>query len=714
MEVFLASFDLKLEEVLNELVSLLSEQVAFPKHEGSWISVLPKQARQERDKQVFVRNKLLPLDKENYVLTEFFTSEELFSKELAFASQDAFLTCQVILNSSFEYIYLNQLYCLLTDFKASIGKNFFEIHQSEELLGYLKNSLNTSKEYFLKNFPIKTYSQTQYWDIYLKKIYSGLLNQDCLILQFVDQTEKFFFRNRERINQSLYYSIFDAILDGVVCIDSQGRILMVNESLSKMFGYESFELIYKNINILMPEEIAIRHDELLLNYMEGRGRGNVVNNIREVQGKKKSGEIFPIELKVTEFASSEYSRLFVGVIRDLAHEKKIAKMIQEKEQEIYRLHNMELLGKMSAGIIHDISNFLQPLLLYAEMSELEVKQHFSEAESECANEVLQNLAKVKEFALSIKNFTNEILNFTKSIQPPKEKIPFAHYTKEILEMFKVKHRDCIFHLDIQDSMKKVFISNESIFQIFSNLVTNSIQAMEENPSKEIFVTIKEAPIDPVIFPQYLHEYKEMFLVEFRDTGKGIPEENLSKIFEPFFTTKEKKKGTGLGLSIVNEIMKRHKGKIFVESEVGKGTKFTLLFLISPDKKEEDKILKKVQEKVPLRISKDANVLILEPNEEARYSLVKYLSTKVEHIHSYSNYEEFLKHESQVGSKIDFLFTEVFEAHFEFFLSEFKNKSPHTKIVIITTKEKRVVEPLSNLVDYLFYKPISAVELFGNV
>lgn len=176
----------------------------------------------------------------------------------------------------------------------------------------------------------------------------------------------------------------------------------------------------------------------------------------------------------------------------------------------------------------------------------------------------------------------------------------------------------------------------------------------------------------------------------------------------------KKKGTGLGLSIVNEIIKRHKGKIFVESEVGKGTKFTLLFLISPEKQKKSPVLEKIQEKVPLRISKDANVLILEPNEEARYSLVKYLSTKVEHIHSYSNYEEFLKHESQVGSKIDFLFTEVFEANFEVFLSEFKNKSPQTKIVIITTKEKRVVEPLSNLVDYLFYKPISALELFGNV
>lgn len=541
LEVFLSNLGLNFEQVFGNLHSLLSEQIAVSKNESHFTSLLTEENKEE--KQVFVRNKIFHFEEEVFVLTEFYTLEEVFSKELTTDLYNTHLVYQIILSSNFEYIYFNPLYRLLTNSKASIGKNFFEIHQSEELLECFKNSFNTSKEYFLKNFPIKTHSQTQYWDIFVKKIYSRFLNQDCLILQFVDQTENFFFRNRERINQSLYYSIFDAILDGIVCIDSQGRILMVNESLSRMFEYESFELIYKNMNLLMPEEIAVKHDEYLQNYMMGKGRGNIVNNIREVQGKKKSGEIFPIELKVAEFPSSEYSRFFVGVIRDLTYEKKIAKLIQEKEQEIYRLHNMELLGKMSAGIIHDISNFLQPLLLYAEMAELEVRQYFSEGESECAREVLQNLAKVKEFALSIKNFTNEILNFTKSIQPPKEKIPFAHHAKEILEMFKVKHRDCIFHLDIQDSNKKVFISNESIFQIFSNLVTNSIQAMEENPSKEIFVTIKETPIDIVVFPQYLHEYKEMFLVEFQDTGRGIPEENLSKIFEPFFTTKEKRNRT---------------------------------------------------------------------------------------------------------------------------------------------------------------------------
>jgi signal transduction histidine kinase len=109
-------------------------------------------------------------------------------------------------------------------------------------------------------------------------------------------------------------------------------------------------------------------------------------------------------------------------------------------------------------------------------------------------------------------------------------------------------------------------------QVFLNMITNALQAMESKKGK-IDITAKTD----------MESGKAV--IKIRDTGKGIPRENLGKIFDPFFTTKEGASGTGLGLSIAYGIVKKHNGSIEVASEVGRGTEFTIRLPLNLEKKE---------------------------------------------------------------------------------------------------------------------------------
>jgi signal transduction histidine kinase len=110
-----------------------------------------------------------------------------------------------------------------------------------------------------------------------------------------------------------------------------------------------------------------------------------------------------------------------------------------------------------------------------------------------------------------------------------------------------------------EEVEDIFCSPSRVNQIFINLVTNAVQAMDGKGKLTISVSQRDDWVD----------------VTFEDTGCGIPEENLSKIMDPFFTTKPVGQGTGLGLSIVRQIVEEHQGQVLVDSKVGHGTRITI-------------------------------------------------------------------------------------------------------------------------------------------
>jgi two-component system NtrC family sensor kinase len=210
------------------------------------------------------------------------------------------------------------------------------------------------------------------------------------------------------------------------------------------------------------------------------------------------------------------------------------------------------LGKLSAGIAHEINN---PLSIISGHAQILLMDKI--AGSPEIKEPLETIKKQVERASSI---TDQLLQFSKRIKPRLKRSDVNEILKDTLVLLKQQLSQDKIKIVKQLSSKPVFIRADSLQlqQVFLNLIVNASHAMPDGGTLTINVMVKDENLE----------------INFTDTGCGIPERNLSKLFEPFFTTKED--GTGLGLSIAYGIIKAHKGDIRVKSEEGKGTTFTIL------------------------------------------------------------------------------------------------------------------------------------------
>jgi len=158
--------------------------------------------------------------------------------------------------------------------------------------------------------------------------------------------------------------------------------------------------------------------------------------------------------------------------------------------------------------------------------------------------------------------THRLLGFSRRMDLGHDVIDLNDALKEVIEFLdkEITFRNIQLRLNLEEKLPKVTTDKGQIQQVFLNIINNAIDAVEEGGLIEVFSNVKE---------------EKFVQVSIRDTGIGISKDKLKHIFEPFYTTKEKGKGTGLGLSISYGIMQKLGGTIHVESELYKGTKFTI-------------------------------------------------------------------------------------------------------------------------------------------
>ncbi len=212
------------------------------------------------------------------------------------------------------------------------------------------------------------------------------------------------------------------------------------------------------------------------------------------------------------------------------------------------------IGELAAGVAHEINNPLTNIIGYSKILNREIGSDSKYAEY---------LEGINEEAQRAHNIISKLLSFAReaplNVQPS--------YINDLLDKVISQIDKVTFPPDIslknqfQENLPEIYIDQNQIQQVFINLINNSFHAMSDGG--ELFITT------------FLDEEEDLLNIEFKDTGVGIAEEKIGKVFDPFFTTKDVGKGTGLGLSISYGIIKAHGGGISLESEVGKGTIFTV-------------------------------------------------------------------------------------------------------------------------------------------
>lgn len=232
----------------------------------------------------------------------------------------------------------------------------------------------------------------------------------------------------------------------------------------------------------------------------------------------------------------------------------------ETHMKIVRSVKLASLGKLSAGIAHEINNPLTAVLSY---SSLLLDRIDSPKEKAWLETIVEETKRCR-------NIVTALLEFSRQTAP--EKVP-THINEVVERAVGLLGNQESFHnitivKNLNPSLPRVKVDRGQIYQVFMNLMINAADAMNNRGA----LTIESRRN---VVKSTVAEDRHFVEVSFSDTGCGIPQENVERLFDPFFTTKDASVGTGLGLSICHGIIKRHNGNIKVASRLGEGSTFTI-------------------------------------------------------------------------------------------------------------------------------------------
>lgn len=355
----------------------------------------------------------------------------------------------------------------------------------------------------------------------------------------------------KRSNAFLRNLILSSV-DGVIAADMKGKILIFNDAAAEISGYKVEEaLVNITIRDVYPGDGA-REIMKKLRSNEYGGKGKLKSYIADVKGK--NGNIIPISLNAAIVYEEEREVATIGFFHDMRETIKMKKELENAQIQILQSEKMASLGKLAAGVAHQLNNPLSSITLFTQLVLEEYK-----LEEGARND----LTRIYKESQRCRDTVKELLEFAR--QTRQEMRPHDINNAILRTMFLLENQTLFHNIEIEkelsSSLPEVYGDIQQLNHIFMNVILNAADAMEGNGK----LTLKS----------YKSLHGNTIIIEISDTGTGIPQNILPHIFEPFFTTKEEGKGTGLGLSLVYSMVDNHRGRIYAKSRIGEGTTFVI-------------------------------------------------------------------------------------------------------------------------------------------
>ncbi len=370
---------------------------------------------------------------------------------------------------------------------------------------------------------------------------------------------------REERNKAQQYLNIAGVI--IVAINEKGDVSLINKKGCDVLDYKEDEIIGKNwFDLCVPERFKKERKETFQKVLDGKEE--------EVEDYEniiltKSGEERIIAWHNTTL-TDEKGR----TIGTLSSGKDITKR-KQTEEELIQSEKLASLGQLAASVVHEVNNPLAGIMVYVKLFLKKYKEGKIQSESTEG----QLLKMEKELDRTTRIIRN-LLDFARQSEPSMRPLEINKIIDAALllveNQINLENISLEKHLD--PDLPLVMADFDKIQQVLINIILNAIQAMPDGGNLTITTSAaKGIKIDDTP--------KDTVKIDIRDSGIGIPKENLNKLFNPFFTTKEKGKGVGLGLSVVHGIIGKHKGKIDVESEPDAGTTFTIYLEAMIEKKD---------------------------------------------------------------------------------------------------------------------------------
>jgi PAS domain S-box-containing protein len=460
----------------------------------------------------------------------------------------------------------------ITGFKREevIGKNCYEALKSELCKNFCPHEeiLKTGKPVY--NYEIMI-TKKGGEELPVNITASPLLSRDNEVIgvveNFRDLTKHkgLWGRLREERNKAqLYLNIAGVI---IVAINEKGIVSLINKKGSEVLGYQEDEIIGKNwFDLCVPEDVREERKKIFTKVMAGEQ--DEVEDYENVI-VTKSGEERIIAWHNTTLLDENDN-----IIGTLSSGKDITKR-KQAEEELLQTEKMISLGQLAASVVHEVNNPLAGIMVYVKLFQKKYRENKIQEES-----TERQLGKMEKELDRTTRIIRNLLTFARQSEPSMNPVDINKIIDASLLLVEnqINLENIGLTKNFDPEHPQVLADFDKIQQVLINIILNAIQAMPEGG----YLTITTSVAKNVLIED---TNKDTVRIDIKDTGVGIPKENLKKLFTPFFTTKEKGKGVGLGLSVVHGIIGKHKGKIEVESEQDVGTTFSIYLEVVNEKKE---------------------------------------------------------------------------------------------------------------------------------
>jgi PAS domain S-box-containing protein len=348
-------------------------------------------------------------------------------------------------------------------------------------------------------------------------------------------------------------NVIHCSVDGIVVVDVRGNVLIFNEGAERILGYKAEEII--------------GHPEMLFRFYPPETAKEMMRRLRsddygppdklpstQITFYDKAGHEVPVSFSAAIVREGGEEIASVGIFSDLREHVRMRRELEETQAQLMQAEKIASLGRLSAGVAHEINNPLAGILIYAELLERQLET--GDFNREYLTEIISQTLRCQQIVTRLLEFSRQSLG---------QKTDFD-VNKIILRCIDLISHQAIFHnieikTELDTKLPQILGDPGQLQQVVTNLLLNAADAMQGHGI--IKVTTRPTPLHDGI------------IVTLADTGCGIPPDIQDKVFEPFFTTKAPGKGTGLGLSIVYSVIQRHGGTIEIDSTPGGGTTFTI-------------------------------------------------------------------------------------------------------------------------------------------
>jgi two-component system sensor kinase FixL len=372
---------------------------------------------------------------------------------------------------------------------------------------------------------------------------------------------------RPTLSEARLESVLETAPDGIIVMDEGSRLLIFNKACEQLFGYEAGEVLGENVAMLMPQEHHDSHDLYVQRY-RATGERKIIGIGREVEGRRKDGSIFPLDLSVGE-ALTPNGRQFIGVIRDLSARRETERRLAAVQADLIRMTRVSALDEMGSALAHELNQPLTAIMLYLQALEREV-QRLQSAETKLEPRAVELLGKATREAQRAGSIISRVRQLVEKRAPERKRSDLNTVVDEALELAMLgRRRSIILERYGPEVLPVVFVDPVQVQQVVLNLARNAVEACQDADRPTL--TIKTwFESDSVCF-------------SVGDNGPGIAPEQMRTLFSAFRS--ENGTGMGIGLTISRAIVQNHKGELLVDpGGNGHGARFSVRLPIAAEER----------------------------------------------------------------------------------------------------------------------------------